>query len=112
MIYQLEGLINLINLIEHKSIPETVRIVGTSYFFKSRTLNKLGFDIENPSLFYRINLFVNFIDLFWMYSLSQGKRSIPKIWYVKKAKINGLKLTESKKAIEALYEKMKLKTTG
>lgn len=112
LIYQLEGLINLINLIEHKSIPETVRIVGTSYFFNNRTLNKLGFDIENPSLFYRINLFVNFIDLFWMYSLSQGKRSIPKIWHVKKAKITGLKLTESKKAIEALYEKMKLKTTG
>lgn len=44
----------------------------------------MGFEIENPSLFYKVNLFLNFIDLTWMYSLSQGKLSIPKIWKAKK----------------------------
>lgn len=111
LIYHLEGLINLIQLIENKSIPETVNIVGTSYFFNNRTLHKMGFEILNPSLFYRLNLFVNFIDLIWMYSLSQGKLSIPKIWNAKKASISGAKLIESKKSIEELYEKMRRKTT-
>lgn len=51
LIYHLEGLINLIQLIENKSIPATVNIVGTSYFFNNKTLHKMGFEILNPSLF-------------------------------------------------------------
>jgi hypothetical protein len=107
LIYHIEGLIKIIQQIENKSIPETVNIVGTSYFFNDRTLSKMGFEIVNPSLFYRLNLFINFIDLIWMYSLSQGKLSIPKLWNVKKASISGAKLVESKKVIEEIYDKMK-----
>jgi len=111
LMYHLQGLINLIQLIENKTIPGTVNIVATSYFFNNRTIHKMGFEIINPSLFYRINLFANFIDLFWMYSLSQGKISIPKIWNAKKASITGIKLIENKKQIEELYKKMKTRTT-
>ena len=71
----------------------------------------MGFVIENPSLFYTVNLIANFIDLLWMYSLSQGKLSIPKIWKAKKAKISGAKLIESKKMIKELHETLKRKTT-
>jgi len=112
MMFHLEGLLNIIQLIENKSIPETVNIVGTSYFFNDRTLRKMGFEIVNPSLFYRLNLFANFIDIFWMYSLSKGKFSIPKLWNAKKASIKGIHLTESKKKIEELYSRMKLKATA
>ena len=84
-------------------MSEKVNIVGTSYFFNNRTLYKMGFEVEDPSLFYRLNLIANFIDLFWMYSLSQGKLSIPKIWNAKNAKISGAKLIERKKMIEELY---------
>jgi len=112
LMYHIEGLIKIIQLIQNKSIPETVNIVGTSYFFNNRTLRKMGFEIVNPSLFYRLNLFINFIDLIWMYSLSQGKLSIPKIWNAKKASISGAKLVESKKVIDDLYEKMKRRTSA
>lgn len=111
LLYHIEGLIKIIQLIEKKSIPETVNIVGTSYFFNDRTLSKMGFETVNPSLFYRLNLFINFIDLIWMYSLSQGKLSIPKLWNAKKASISGAKLIENKKIIEDLYDKMKIRTT-
>ena len=112
MIFHLDGLVNLIHLIENKSIPETVNIVGTSYFFNDRTLRKMGFEIVNPSLFYRLNLFANFIDILWMYSLSKGKLSIPKLWNAKKASIMGTQLIEYKNQIEELYHKMKLKATA
>ncbi len=112
LFYHIEGLLKIIQLIEKKSIPETVNIVGTSYFFNDRTLSKMGFEIVNPSLFYRLNLFINFIDLIWMYSFSQGKLSIPKLWKAKKASISGAKLIESKKVIEDLYNKMKRRTTA
>ena len=111
LIFHLEGLIYIIRQIENNSISEKVNIVGTSYFFNNRTLHKMGFEVENPSLFYRLNLIANFIDLFWMYSLSQGKLSIPKIWNAKNAKISGAKLIERKKMIEELYERLKRKTT-
>jgi len=69
MMYHLEGLLKLIHLIEDKQIPASVNIIGTSYFLNERTLSNLGFQIEQATLFYRVNLFINFIDLFWMYAL-------------------------------------------
>jgi hypothetical protein len=76
--------------------------VGTSYFFNDSTLKKLGFQIEKASTFYRANLFINFIDLFWMYSLSRGKVSIPAMWDAKKASIQGAALVAQKGKFEAL----------
>ena len=89
LMYHLEGLLKIIQSIENKEIPESVNIVGTSYFFNDRTIQKLGFETKIPSLFYRINLLANFIDLFWMYSLALGKLSVPKVWSAKKAGISG-----------------------
>lgn len=67
LIYHLEGLLNIIMQIENGSIPESVNIVGTSYFFNKRTLYKLGFKQKSPSWFYRINLLILFrldLDIF------------------------------------------------
>jgi len=105
--YHLEGLLYLISLIENKQIPESVTIVGTSYFFNDRTLKRLGFQIEKASTFYRANLFLNFIDLFWMYSLSRGKVSMPALWKAKKAQIQGAALVAQKVNLEVLYGKLK-----
>jgi hypothetical protein len=109
LLYHLEGLLHLIQLIEEQRIPESVNIVGTSYFFNDRTLLKLGFQIENASLFYRINLFINGIDLFWMYSLSQGKLAIPTLWDAKKASIEGNQLVQSKPKLHAFYQHLQAK---
>jgi hypothetical protein len=110
LMFHIEGLLKIIQLIENKSIPETVNIIGTSYFFNDRTTQKIGFEIVKPSLFYRLNLFINFIDLVWMYSLSKRKFSIHKLWNAKKASISGTKLIESKRLLEDLYEKMRTKS--
>jgi hypothetical protein len=69
----------------------------------------LGFQLEKATLFYRINLFINFIDLFWMYSLSKGKLAIPSVWDAKKAKITGDMLVAQKTKFEGLYQKLKTK---
>jgi hypothetical protein len=108
LMYHCEGLLNIISQIENKRIPESVQIVGTSYFFNERTLQKLGFQIEKASLFYRANLFINFIDLFWMYSLSRGKVSFPAVWDAKKARALGTTLVANKNQLKAFSEKLKL----
>ncbi len=110
LLYHLEGLMNIIKEIENGSIPKSVHIIGTSYFFNTRTLNRLGFELTQASLFYRINLLSNFIDLTWMYSVSQGKFSIPKLGRANKASIKGEKLIESKGIITDLHNKLKTKT--
>jgi hypothetical protein len=102
-------ILNIIQLIEDKRIPESVNIIGTSYFFNNRTLKNLGFQIEKPSNFYRLNLLLNFIDLFWMYSLSRGKVAIPSVWDAKKASILGSDLIENKTKLEVLHQKLKAK---
>jgi hypothetical protein len=107
LMYHCEGLLNIISQIENKHIPESVQIVGTSYFFNERTLQKLGFQIEKASLFYRANLFINFIDLFWMYSLSCGKLSFPELWDAKKARTQGATLLAHKMSLELLYARLK-----
>ena len=103
--YHLEGLLNIIGQIENDTLPKTVIISGTSYFFNERTLSKFGFELEKPSFFYRINLFVNV-----MYSFSQGRLAMPKLWNARKASISGGKLVESKEIITALHKKMTSKT--
>jgi hypothetical protein len=107
--YHLEGLLHLISQIENKQIPESVTIVGTSYFFNDRTLQKLGFQIENATAFYRANLFLNFIDLTWMYSLARGKFAIPALWDAKKARILGSDLVAQKSNLEALSRTLNTK---
>jgi hypothetical protein len=87
--WQIEGLLQLIDQIENKCIPATVNIVGTSYFFNDRTLHKLGFEMQEPSIFYKLNLYLNFIDLLWMYSLSKGQFSFPNLQKTTKAQIKG-----------------------
>jgi hypothetical protein len=109
LLFQLEGLKNIIQLIEDKAVPESVTIVGTSYFFSDRTVQKIGFELIEPSLFYRINLFVNILDLVWMHSLAQAKWAIPKVWQAKKVQITGQKLVEHKVQLEALYDKLNSK---
>lgn len=106
ILYHLEGLLNLIQLIEDKRIPSSVNIIGTSYFFNDRTLHNLGFQLEKATLFYRINLFINFIDLLWMYSLSKGKLAVPAVWNAKKASITGDALIVQKLKLESLYQKL------
>ena len=109
MIYHLEGLLNIIALIQKNEIPPTVQIMGTSYFFNERTISKLGFVLERPSMFYRLNLLVNFIDLFWMYSFAKGHFSIPKVWDAKKVKTTGSVLVEKQQFLMQLHAKMKSK---
>ncbi len=107
MVFHLEGLLRLVQHIEEGTIPESVNIIGTSYFFNERTIKKMGFETEQPTLFYRLNLYVNFIDLLWMYSLSKGKITIPQVWKANKLSISGSNFINNKAFIASLHEKMK-----
>jgi hypothetical protein len=109
--WQIEGLLQLIDQIENECIPATVNIVGTSYFFNDRTLHKLGFEMQEPSIFYKLNLYLNFIDLLWMYSLSKGQFSFPNLQKTTKAQIKGHDLVLRKERLLILSECLKKQST-
>ncbi len=98
--FHFQGLLKIIDRIENEEIPESVLISGTSYFFNERTAKKLGFSIEPPSTFYRLNVYANFIDIFWMYSLAQGRLVFPAIRDVKKIETTGRTLVDHKDVIQ------------
>lgn len=103
MLFHLEGLLAIIDQIESGGYDTDVEVSGTSYFFSERSMAKLGFRSATPSLFYRLNLVMNIVDLCWMYSLSRGRPALPAFWKVKKAVISGNQLIASRNEIKRLH---------
>lgn len=102
----LKALITIIERIENNQLSPKVKIVGHSYFFNERTAKKLGFTISQASLFWKLNSILQFIELTYLYSFSQGKLVIPKFWKVKKAEIIGSDLVTKKELLEKLVIKI------
>lgn len=101
--YYLQGLLKIVEELEQGLIPKDITISGTSYFFSESTARRLGFTIEKPSWFLKINQYFNYIDLFWMYSRAHGKWTLPNLRNVKAATIQGERLMAQKEQLERLH---------
>lgn len=99
-----KALLTIIERIESGQLSAEVKIVGHSYFFSDRTAEKLGFTISKASFFWVINSALQFIELSYLYSFSQGKWAIPKFWKVKRAEIIGSDLVKKKELLESLVK--------
>lgn len=102
--YYLEGLLSIIDKLEKEQVPLSLIIRGSSYFFSERTVKRLGFKIIPPKSTEKLNIWLNFIDLTWMYSLANNKFTIPRIDKLKSAEISGEALVKKKEAIKRLLE--------
>jgi hypothetical protein len=100
--YYLEGLLAIVDEIEQKKIPETIEIRGSSYFFSSRTAQKLGFDVKTAPMAEKLNILINYLDLLWMYSLANGRFSLPKLNVIKTATTTGKRLAENRGELERM----------
>lgn len=97
-----KAFLNIIDQIEHQQIPESVLIIGHSYFFSERTAKKLGFEMIPAD---KITVFcscLNAVELIFLYSFSQGKWTIPKFWQVKAMFISGKELCKRRAIIQRL----------
>jgi len=100
--YFLEGILVIIQRIEKGELPNTVIVRGSSYFFSESTAKRMGFEISNTSIYEKMNLLFNYLDLLWMFSLSKGKLTFPKLSQIKTASITGSNLVKNKKYFEEL----------
>ncbi len=101
-----KALLTIIERIETGQLSPEVKIVGHSYFFSDRTAEKLGFTISKAASFWVINSALQFIELTYLYSFSQGKWAMPKFWKVKRAEIVGSDLVKKKEFLEGLVKKL------
>ena len=100
--YYLIGLLKIIERIENKSLSENVVVRGSSYFFRDRTANELGFKLSKTNMGEKINILANYLDLLWMYSFAQGKIAFPNLNNIKTAEIKGTDLVANKAKLETL----------
>ena len=101
-----KALLVIIERIESGHLPPEVNIVGHSYFFSDRTAKKLGFTISKASSFWVINSALQFIELSYLYSFSQGKWAMPKFWKVRRAEISGTDLLTKKEFLKGLVNRL------
>lgn len=101
-----KALLTIIDRIESDGLSPDVKIVGHSYFFSDRTAEKLGFTVSKASSFWVFNSSIQFLELSYLYSFSQGKLAIPKFWKVKRAEITGHELVTKKELLEGLVGKL------
>ncbi len=100
--YYIEGLLRIVKKIEKNELPESVIIRGSSYFFSERTAERLGFNVIETKSDEKFNILINYLDLLWMYSLSKGKLSFPRLKDVKTAEITGENLVSNKSKLNEL----------
>lgn len=110
--FYLQGLLKIAEQIEHRQGEENtpkaadVNIVGTSYFFSDRSVERMGFSVSSGGWFHRLNLILNFPELTILNSLAVGKLDIPNVLQVKQAQMTGETLLEHRDYILRLYRRV------
>ncbi len=102
--YFCEGFLEIINRIENGKLTKEIKITGTSYFMSLRTAERFGFESGKQNWFLTLNLYLNYIDLLWMYSRSKGKLAFPKLGNAKSIETTGEKLVANKEYILKMKE--------
>lgn len=110
--YYLDGLKEIVDKIKNGEISETSNIKGTSYFLGNSITKRLGFRISEPEVMDKINFFIDYLDLVWMFSLSKGKIQFPKFGNLRKAEISSIKLMNSENKLNEYKEYFKNKACG
>ncbi len=111
MLHYCNGLLNIIQDIEKKKVSKKIDFFGISYFFNSKNAKLLGFTEEKVRLRRKILFFIDYLNLSLMYSFARGKIAFPNIFKVKKIRISGEKLVNSKDMIKQIFDDLKRKNT-
>ena len=104
--HYLNALLKIIHQIENKVLPSNITIRGSSYFVSQRSAEKLGFKVSQASLLEKLNITLNYVDLIWMYSLTNGKLTFPNLATITTVRTNGHELIKRKQKIIELLNRL------
>lgn len=83
--YYIEGLTKIVEKIKNGELSETSKIKGTSHFMENSIIKKIGFTIVESEPIDKMGFLMDYLDLVWMNSLSNGKIQFPKFSSLKKS---------------------------
>lgn len=106
LFFYLNALLKIISQIENGDLTNSTIIRGSSYFLSERSAKKLGFSVNKTSIIEKINIALNYFDLIWMYSLTNGKLTFPNLTKITTVRITGRELVQSKKEILGLANRL------
>lgn len=107
--HYLNALLKIINQIENEVLPSNITIRGSSYFLGQRSAEKLGFKVSKASFLEKLNITLNYVDLIWMYSLSNGKLTFPNLVSITTVSTKGNELIKRKQKIIELSNRLENK---
>lgn len=110
LIAYLDGLIAVADRVADGTFAPDTTFVGTSYFFGTRSVERLGFTTGPPNLFYRVFLRMSVVELSVLHSLAIGRPSIAPVWRIQRAAITGAELVARRDRLVAL--RGRLERTG
>jgi hypothetical protein len=106
LFFYLNALLKIISQIENGNLTNSTIIRGSSYFLSERSAKKLGFSIHKTSMIEKFNIALNYFDLIWMYSLTNGKLTFPNLTKITTVRITGAELVQSKQKILGLANRL------
>jgi hypothetical protein len=112
LISYLEGLLDIADCVARGELPASIRITGTSYFFREASAARLGFALEKPTLRLRANLLLHLLDLTLLYSFARGRWALPPVWRTRNAVISGAGLLERRSSIESMIRLLRGHSSG
>ena len=104
LVYYLEALLAIIRQMESGELSPKVAVRGSSYFLSERTATRLGFKTGSTSMAEKVNIVLNYLDLVWMYSLSEGRWVWPNLRNIKTVNIQGHDLILQKAYLSELRD--------
>jgi hypothetical protein len=104
--HHINGLLALTGRIECGDIPDNVVVTGSTYFISERSARRLGFSISPASAFDNLNLWMNVIDITWMYSVARGRWSFPPVWRSRRFTISGRDLFEHRHVLKRMLTRL------
>lgn len=107
LLWYAEGIMRLAREVEQGRIPGDTEIQATSYIFTSRSMQRLGFKVENGFRFCFGGI-VTFPTQFLTYSFAQGRWTIPPVFRGCKASITAAQLCSNLGCLQRLHHRLLL----
>jgi len=111
LFHYLNALLKIISQIENGDITNSTIIRGSSYFLSERSAKKLGFSVNKTSMIEKFNIALNYFDLVWMYSFTNGKITFPNLTKITTVRITGVELVQNKQKISGLANRLSNNTS-
>ena len=96
LVHYLSALLHIIEGVEEGRLSPAVVVRGSSYFLSRRSAERLGFEVGETTLPERLNLGLNYLDLTWTYSLSNGRLTFPDLRNTSTVRTTGEQLVARK----------------